>query len=111
MKYIELYINSIKKKNVKPKLAALAHSLNYNLPGLKSYSQMQAEEVNKFKKEYNIALDIHRRLIKRSNIKGEKKKELKSAILSNKDHMETMLQKIGSHTPSEKANGFEVPHA
>lgn len=111
MKYIELYIKSIKKKSTQPKVAALAHPLNYNLPGLKSYSQMKAEEVIKFKREFNYVLEIHRRYMKRTNIKGEAKKELNSAILSNKDHMESLLQKIGSYTPSEKANGFEVPNA
>ena len=112
MKYIELYINSIKKKSTQPKVAALAHPLNYNLPGLKSYSQMKAEEVIKFKKEFNGSLNRHQKLVLLLKAaKGDKRKELKQVLASSNEHLSSLLQKIGSSTPTERTQGFEVPNA
>lgn len=112
MKYVELYIKSLKSKQVQPQQAAPA-TMNYDdLPGLKSYKQMDAEKKMMYKREYNLSLEQHRRMVtERDMSKGARLKELKQAIASGTEHRESMLLKIGTHTPSEKAMGFEVPSA
>ena len=112
MKFVELYIKSLKSKQVQPQQAAPA-TMNYDdLPGLKSHKQMDAEEKKKYKREYTISLRQYQKMtLDHKATKGEMKKELKQALASQRDHMESMLLKIGSYTSSEKAMGFEVSDA
>jgi hypothetical protein len=112
MKYVELYVKSLKSKQVQPIQAAPA-TINFDdLPGLKSHKQMDAEDKKKYKREYTVSLRQHQKMILDHNVaKGVRKKELKQALASQHDHLESMLLKIGTYSSTEKECGFEVPDA
>lgn len=112
MNYVELYIKALQDKQAQGQQTVPVPAKVYDLPGLKSYKQMEAVDIVKRKIEYNGALDRHQRLVQSHKAaKGEKRKELRQALASSNEHLTSLLQKIGAHTPSEKALGFEVPNA
>jgi hypothetical protein len=112
MKYVELYIKSLKSKQVQPQQTAPA-SIDYSdLPGLKSDAVRKAEDTRKYKIEYNHSLaQLYALDCKQRTAKGASKKELKQALASLRDHLDSMLLKVGSYTKKEKVDGFEVPDA
>jgi hypothetical protein len=112
MKYVELYIKSLMLKQVQPLQAAPA-SIDYSdLPGLKSDAVRKAEDTRKYKLEYNLSLAQRNALdCKQRNANAAYRKEIRQALASLRDHLDSMLLKIGTYTKKEKANGFEVPDA
>ena len=106
MKYVELYIKSLNKKqaqNIVP-----APDKTFNLPGLRTAKDLEAVIIHRYKKEYNVALSGYQKNKKAvSSLKGRSKTELNKQIKSTKQHLDSLLVKIGDYTPSNRAMGFD----
>ncbi len=111
MKYVELYIISLNKKQAQ--VSVPVPRTRFNLPGLRSAKDLEAHKILRLKREYNIVLRGYQKNMKQFKVlKGVEKSSMKQYLKSTREHMDSLLIKIGTHTGSERVNGFkEVDNA
>lgn len=106
MKYLELYIMSLNKKQAQNTVPAPVKI--FVLPGLKTAKHLAAEEIIRCKKEYNLALRGYQKNKKAvSSLKGRSKSDMNKQLKSTKQHLDSLLRQIGDYTPSNLARGFD----
>ncbi|MCX6135903.1 MAG: hypothetical protein NTV54_00180 [Ignavibacteriales bacterium] len=106
MKYVEIYIKSLTKKQAQSTMTLSPRM--FKLPGLRSAKDLAADEIRKLKREYNLSLRGYQRNVRIcKSLSGKEKKEMKQHLQSTREHLDSMLIKIGEHTPSERVSGFE----
>lgn len=106
MKYVELYIKSLNKKQAQ--VSVPVPRTMFNLPGLRSAKDLDADEILRLKREYNIVLRGYQKSLKQfKSLKGIEKSSMRQQLKSTREHMDSLLIKIGTHTGSERVNGFK----
>jgi hypothetical protein len=79
-----------------------------NLPGLRSAKDLSADEIRKLKIEYNSSLHEYQKNNKKvKSLQGSAKRDMQRRLKSTKEHLDSLLIKIGDHTSAERVSGFE----
>jgi hypothetical protein len=106
MKYLELYIKSLNKKQAQNTVPVPFKV--FSLPGLKTAKHLAAEEIIRCKREYNLVLrgyQKNKRAV--SSLKGKRKTDMNKQLKSTKQHLDSLWIKLGDPDPSKRAMGFE----